>query len=154
MNECNNQPVREHTQQYTHPGGGGVAGGVGGEGGERGERGERRGERRQGEERRAILRLLFIGEGDGGALTSSSPISRRCKDGSGSGGGSRRGSRSRRCWEGGAREGQQREGEERRAVLRLLFLEGDGGAAASSFPYLSDLARSLTGSNQGKLQTK
>ena len=77
----------------------------------------------------------------------SSPIS--CKDGSGPGGGSRRGSRSRRCWEGGAREGQHREGEERRAVLRLLFLEGDGGATDSSFPYLSDLARSLTGSNQG-----
>ena len=61
------------------------------------------------------------------------------------GGESRRGSRSRRCWEGGTGGGEQREGAERRAILRLLFLgEGDGGAAASSFPHLSD----LTGSNR------
>ena len=29
--KCNNQPVREHTQKYTHPGRAGGAGGVGGE---------------------------------------------------------------------------------------------------------------------------
>ena len=47
-NKRKNQPVREHTQQYTHPGGGGgVAGGVGGEGGEGGERGEGKKEQRR-----------------------------------------------------------------------------------------------------------
>ena len=60
-------------------------GGVGEEGGEWGGRGERRRGRRQGEERRAVHCLLFLGEGGGGALASSSPISRRCHDGSGSG---------------------------------------------------------------------
>ena len=50
-------------------GGGGVGGGVGDVGkGEEGEVG-----RRDGEERRVILRLLFLGEGDGGALASSFP---------------------------------------------------------------------------------
>ena len=44
-----------------------------------GGRGRRR-ERREGI--RAVLRLLFLGEGDEGALASSSPISRRCHDGS------------------------------------------------------------------------
>ena len=50
----------------------------------------------------------------------------------------------RRCGEErGSLEGQQWEGEEHRTILRLLFLgEGDGGAAASSFPHLSHLIRS------------
>ena len=71
--------MRERTQQYTHPGGGGgVAGRVGGEGGERRERGGRGGRqpgRQEGEEPRAILRLLFIGNGDRGAAASSFLIS-------------------------------------------------------------------------------
>ena len=64
---------------------------------------------------------------------------------------SRRGSRSRTCWEGGAQEGHQREGEECRAILRLLFLgEGYRGAAASSFSFLSDLAGSIRRSRKKK----
>ena len=39
-------------------------------------------EQRRGEERCAIPRLLFLGEGDGGAPTSTSPVSMRCKEGS------------------------------------------------------------------------
>ena len=64
-------------QQCTHSGGGGGGqqGGVGGEGAEQGEGGEVKREQRGDEERRAILRLLFLGEGDGGAPTSSSPRS-------------------------------------------------------------------------------
>ena len=57
---------------------GGVAGRVGGEGGERRERGGRGGRqrgRREGEEPRAFLRLLFIGNGDRGAAASSFLIS-------------------------------------------------------------------------------
>ena len=58
----------------------------------------------------------------------------------------------RRCGDGGAREGERSEGEERLAILgdgsgvllRLVFLgEGDGGAAASSFPHLSDMTGSI-----------
>merc|ERR1712051_337404 len=63
--------------------GSGSGGRAGGGMGSRRERGERRCGRREGEERRAVLRLLFLGEGDEGALASSSPISRRCHDGSG-----------------------------------------------------------------------
>ena len=56
----------------------GVAGGVGEEGGgEQGEWGERRRRRREGEERRALLRLPFLGEGGGRALASSSPLEER-----------------------------------------------------------------------------
>ena len=63
-------------------------------------------EQRRGEERCAIPRLLFLGEGDGGAPTST-PVSRRCKEGSGYRGGSRRGNGSKRCCGGGAQEGKQ-----------------------------------------------
>ena len=43
-------------------------------------------EQRRREERRAIPRLLFLGAGGGGAPTSTSPVLRRCEEGSGSGG--------------------------------------------------------------------
>ena len=49
--------------------------------GSRRERGERRRGRRKGEERRAVLCLLFLREGDERALASS-PISRKCHVGS------------------------------------------------------------------------
>ena len=80
MQQSTRQGIRNNTRICAE-GGGGVAGGVGGEGGKRRERGERGGERREGEERRAILRLLLLRKGSGGALTSSFPTSRRCKDG-------------------------------------------------------------------------
>ena len=54
---------------------------AGGERGRRREQGERRRKLREGEGRRAVLRLLFLGEGDEEALASSSHISRRCQDG-------------------------------------------------------------------------
>ena len=47
-------------------------GGVGGEGGEWGVRREQRSRQRR-DEHRAVHRLLFLGEGDEGALASSSP---------------------------------------------------------------------------------
>ena len=54
---------------------------AGGGSGSRRERRERRRGRRKGEERRVVLRLLFLGDGDEGALASS-PISRKCHVGS------------------------------------------------------------------------
>ena len=69
-------------QQHTHLGGGGgrVARGVEEEeGGEQGEQGEWRRQRREGEERQALLRLLFLEEGDGEALASSSPLKLDCR---------------------------------------------------------------------------
>ena len=55
-----------------------VAGGAGEKGG-RGTRGtgERRQRRGEGEERPALLRLLFLGKGGGGSLASSSPLEKR-----------------------------------------------------------------------------
>ena len=91
-----------------------------------------------------IPRLLFLGEGDRGAPTSTSPVSRRCKEGSGSRGGNRRGRGNKSCCEEGAREGKQMKGEKRRAIICLLFLgKGDRRAAAPSFNCLSDLAGSI-----------
>ena len=70
-------------------------GGGGGGGGKQGEcvsrrgrkkaKGQRKKEGCQREGRRTVVHLLFIGEE--GSLTSSSPVSRRCKDRSGSGAG-------------------------------------------------------------------
>ena len=48
--------------------------------GRMGGRRERQQGRCRGEERRAVLCLLFLGEGNEGALISSSHISRRCND--------------------------------------------------------------------------
>ena len=73
-----NQPVGQRNNTHIWVEGVGVtAGGVGEEGGEWGRRRERLRGRRQGEEGLAVLCLLFLGEGGGGALASSSPISRR-----------------------------------------------------------------------------
>ena len=51
-----------------------VAGGVGDEGGEGGRQREQRRGRRGGDDGLTVLRLLFLGKGDDGALVSSSPI--------------------------------------------------------------------------------
>ena len=63
-----------HTTMHSSRQGGKGARGAGEEGEEQAEQGERRRGRCRGDERRAVLLLLFPGEGDKGALASSSPI--------------------------------------------------------------------------------
>ena len=103
-------------------------------------------EQQRGEELRAVICPLFLREEGGGVLVSSSSISWRYRVDLDPEGGSRR------CEEeGGTGEGQQRGGGEHRAILCLLFLGRDGGAAAfSHFPYLLDLTESMWRSSKIK----